>query len=146
MHLSKLSFGFTGYIGAEEIQKEIEVARRVLGAAPQAPLQIGVGFLCWRLELDEARGERELKTALDNRVAAVWLSFGEKLPKWIQFVREHDAANGQKTIIFIQSSSVEDALVAIRDWKVDVIVAQGYILSAISFFQALILTSPHARG
>lgn len=120
-------FGFvgTGYITAEQIQEELEVARRTLGADSQSPLQIGVGFLCWRLERDETQGEKELKTALDNRVAAVWFSFGEKLPHWIQFVRDHDEANGKKTVIFVQIPSVEDALVAIRDWKVDVIVTQG---------------------
>ncbi|KXN89375.1 Nitronate monooxygenase [Leucoagaricus sp. SymC.cos] len=120
-------FGFvgTGYIPAEEIQAEIEVARRILGLNPQSQLPIGVGFLCWRLERDEEQGKRELNVALNNHVAAVWLSFSERLPKWIQLVRDHDAANEKKTLIFVQVPSVEDALVAIHDWKVDVIVAQG---------------------
>lgn len=122
-----------GYITAEQIQEEIDVARRTLGIDSQSPLPIGVGFLCWKLELDAVRGERKLKTALDNHVVAVWFSFGENLPKWIQFVRDHDRANGAQTIIFVQVSSVGDALVAIHDWKVDVIVAQGFI----SFFHPL---------
>jgi nitronate monooxygenase len=84
--------------------------------------------LCWLLERDEIRGEKELRVALNNHVIAIWLSFGAKLPKWIQLIRDHDTANGKKTIIFVQVPSVEDALVAIRDWEVDVIVAQGFIL------------------
>ncbi|KAJ3569041.1 hypothetical protein NP233_g5317 [Leucocoprinus birnbaumii] len=117
-----------GYITAEQIQKEIEVARQAFGSDSQLPLRIGVGFLCWRLERDEAQGEKELNVALDSHVTAIWLSFGEKLPKWIQQVRDHDRANGRKTIIFVQVPSAEDALVASRDWKVDVIVAQAFIL------------------
>ncbi len=91
------------------------------------PLQIGVGFLCWYLEKNEPQGEKLIRVALDNRVTAIWLAFGNNLPKWIQLVRDYDATNGIKTLIFVQLSSVEDARVAIHDWKVDVIVAQGFI-------------------
>jgi len=144
-HASKgknMFMSLKGYITVDQIQEEINVARRTLGVNPQSPLPIGVGFLCWRLEIDAAQGKREIKTALDNHVVAVWLSFGRNLSKWIQFVRDHDKVTGTQTIIFVQVSSVDDALVAIHDWKVDVIVAQGFISS----FQILILASyPYSR-
>lgn len=117
----------SGYTTVEWLEQEIESARQALGTDPKSPVQIGVGFLCWLLEKDEPQGEKLLKAALDRHVAAIWLSFGAKLPKWIQFVRDHNAANGRRTLIFVQLASLEDALVAIRDWKVDVIVAQGFI-------------------
>ena len=58
---------------------------------------------------------------------AVWFSFGNQLARWVQFVRDHDqkAGNEHKTIVFVQISSLEEALVAINNWKVDVVVAQG---------------------
>ncbi|KAF9449943.1 2-nitropropane dioxygenase [Macrolepiota fuliginosa MF-IS2] len=120
-------FGFVGagYETAEQLGREMEIARQALVADRNSPLRIGVGFLCWRLEADELQGEKLLQTVLNNHVVAIWLAFGSNLPKWIQFVRDHDAANGGKTIIFVQLSSVEETLVAIHDWKVDVIVAQG---------------------
>ncbi|KAF7771037.1 hypothetical protein Agabi119p4_7011 [Agaricus bisporus var. burnettii] len=49
----------------------------------------------------------------------------EDLEKWIKFVRDYDAANNRKTIIIVQLSTVAKIQVAIRDWKVDIVVAQG---------------------
>ncbi|KAF7308605.1 CBM1 domain-containing protein [Mycena chlorophos] len=49
------------------------------------------------------------------------------IPKWIRLVRQHDeeAQKPENTLIFVQVSSVEEALVAANEWKVDVIVVQG---------------------
>ena len=60
---------------------------------------------------------------------AVWFSFGEDLGRWIEFVRSHDEKHGKtpKTLIFIQVNSVDDALLAVQKWKVDVLVAQGTV-------------------
>jgi len=120
-------FGFigAGYDTTARVEQEIETARQALGIDRHSPLRIGVGYLCWCLEKDEPQGEKLVRVALDNRVTAIWLAFGSNLPKWIQLVRDYDATNSTKTLIFVQLSSVEDARVAIHDWKVDVIVAQG---------------------
>jgi len=60
-------------------------------------------------------------------VRAIWLSFGEHLSRWIELVRNHDEKSGKspRTLIFVQVNSVEEALVADRTWKVDILVAQG---------------------
>ncbi|KAJ7208470.1 NPD-domain-containing protein [Mycena rebaudengoi] len=68
-----------------------------------------------------------LPIALEHNVQGVWFAFGERLGDWIQFVRDHDQRMGkeQKTLIFVQVSTVEEALIAIKEWKVDCVVAQG---------------------
>jgi len=60
-------------------------------------------------------------------VRAIWFSFGENLGRWIELVRNHDQRTGKspKTLVFVQVNSVDDALFAVRTWKVDVLVAQG---------------------
>lgn len=62
-----------------------------------------------------------IDAALSHNVQAVWLSFGHNLAQWVKYVRERDS----KLLIFIQASSLEEAKVAIHDWNVDVVVAQG---------------------
>lgn len=105
--------------------KEIASARQILGTNPDLPLPIGVSFLCWYLDKDEEAGKRLVRAALDEHVKAVWFAFGQGLEKWIKFVRDHDAANDRKTIIFVQLGTASKIQVAIRDWKVDIVVAQG---------------------
>jgi len=60
-------------------------------------------------------------------VRAIWLSFGQDLGRWIEFVRNHDQKSGKspKTLLFVQVNSVDEALIAVQTWKVDVLVAQG---------------------
>lgn len=99
--------------------------RQALGTGHSSTLKVGAGFIGWLLDSDEQNGEKVIKTALDNHVAAIWLAFGNNLLKWIQFIRNYDSTNNRETIIFVQLGSVEDAKIAIYDWKVDVIVAQG---------------------
>lgn len=91
----------------------------------QSPLPIGVGYLGWLL--DKHKGEELISIALENRVQAIWLSFGDNLEKWIKFIRNSEANRGaqEKTKIFIVVSSVSEALVAVNEWKADAIIAQG---------------------
>lgn len=91
----------------------------------QSPLPIGVGYLGWLL--DKHNGEELISIALENRVQAIWLSFGDNLQKWIKFIRNSEANRGaqEKTKIFIVVSSVSEALVAVNEWKADAIIAQG---------------------
>jgi nitronate monooxygenase len=105
---------------------EINLARDLLKANPQSPLPIGVGYLGWILEQLDARGSAKdiLSVALDNNVRAIWFAYGVDLNKWIQYIRNNERNPGATTI-FVQVTSVEEALVAVNDWKVDVVVAQG---------------------
>jgi nitronate monooxygenase len=68
-----------------------------------------------------------LSIALNSNVKAIWFAFGNEMSRWVEYVRDHDRKSGNKfnTVVFAQISSPEQALVAINDWKVDVIVAQG---------------------
>jgi nitronate monooxygenase len=79
------------------------------------------------LEQPTAKPDVLLSAALDNHVQAIWLAFGNNIHDWIKFVRNYDAEHKRvrPTTIFVQVSSVEEALVASDQWKVDVLVAQG---------------------
>lgn len=96
----------------------------------ESTLAIGVGFLAWQLDKQQFNAFECIQIALENHVKAIWLSYGEDLGKWIKHVREHDPRAGTENAvkIFVQISSVEHALMAINDWKVDVIVVQGSIV------------------
>jgi len=121
----------TGYRTTEGLVNELSLARELLHLTPSDPLPIGVGYLGWQLEEPMAKPEVMLSAALDNRVYAVWLAFGNNLKEWIQFIRNYDAEHKhiRQTTIFVQVSSVEEALVASDEWKVDVLVAQGLNIS-----------------
>ncbi|KAF9457191.1 2-nitropropane dioxygenase [Collybia nuda] len=122
-------FGFlgAGYETIEKHRSELSIARSILKVDAQAPLPIGVGYLGWLLDDPKNKGQELLSIALENRVQAIWLSFGNDLEKWIQLIRntESNREVKEKTKIFIVVSSVQEALVAANKWKADVIVAQG---------------------
>ncbi|KAF9245316.1 2-nitropropane dioxygenase [Melanogaster broomeanus] len=123
------AFGFlaAGYQRVEGLMDELSLARGILQLAASEPLPIGVGYLGWQLEKSTAKAEVMLSAALDNHVQAIWLAFGNNLGQWIKYIRDYDAEHkrSRATIVFLQVSSVEEALVAIHDWRVDVLVAQG---------------------
>jgi nitronate monooxygenase len=114
------------FTGVEKFRDELDIARSMLNI-PSGPLPIGAGFLGWKL--DEAGSQQIplLELALENGLRAIWLSFGQDLGRWIEFVRNHDQKSGKspKTLVFVQVNSVDDALNAVQAWKVDVLVAQG---------------------
>ncbi|KII85788.1 hypothetical protein PLICRDRAFT_115422 [Plicaturopsis crispa FD-325 SS-3] len=123
-----LGFLAIGYRqSAEKLKGELELARRALSLSPSDRLPIGVGALGWLMEEPGSNVWEQLTLVLDEGVKAVWLSCGRDLGKWINLVREHDRRSGRepKTAIFAQIGTVEQALVAVNDWKVDVVVAQG---------------------
>lgn len=123
------AFGFigAGYLTASRIQEELSLARAQLLLSDTDPLPIGVGYLAWQLEKDPASAVGLLNVSLSNRVQAIWLAFGNSIDRWIDHIRSYDASSGraQKTLIFVQVPSAKEALIAIQDWKVDVLVAQG---------------------
>lgn len=124
------AFGFlaAGYLDETSLRKEISLARSILNLPDSDRLPVGVGYLAWKLEKSTvAEAEDMLNTALDNHVQAMWLAFGVRLDEWIRYIRSYDKIHRRSnpTLIFVQVSSVEEALVAVENWKVDVIVAQG---------------------
>jgi hypothetical protein len=121
-------FIYPVYTGVEKFRDEFAIARSTLGT-PSGPLPIGAGFLGWKLDEPGSPHVQLLEVALENGVRAIWLSFGEDLGRWIEFVRNHDQQTGKspKTLVFVLVNSVDEALVAAQSWKVDVLVAQGKI-------------------
>ncbi|ETW78949.1 hypothetical protein HETIRDRAFT_420140 [Heterobasidion irregulare TC 32-1] len=121
-------FGFigSGYTTLENFRSQIALVRSLLNL-PSGPLPIGASFLGWVLDRPESKSVEILHEALNIGVRAIWLSFGNDLGHWVDVVRSHDQKAGRdsKTLIFIQVNSAEQALTAVRDWKADVLIAQG---------------------
>ncbi|KAJ7763693.1 2-nitropropane dioxygenase [Mycena olivaceomarginata] len=128
-------FGFlsAGY-GASptDFKQQLSLARSVFQTpgsthSTEVDFPVGVGYLGWQLEKSKSTLVELLPIALEQNVQAVWLAFGENLAQWIQLIRDHDRRIGKdkKTLIFIQISTVKEALIAAHEWKVDCIVAQG---------------------
>jgi len=113
-----------GYGTVDQLKAEVDIARSLLGVTSESILPIGIGYLCFRLELPGVQAFDYLDVALDSKVKAVWLSFGERIADWIAYIREKESTPGA-TKIFVQISTVEEALTAMKDWKVDVVSAQG---------------------
>lgn len=128
--VQSLSHFKKGYSSIETFQQELKTARILLQVDSENTLPIGVGFLAWQLDKRQYNALECLHITLENNVKAIWLSYGEDLGKWINYVREHDPRAGTENAvkIFVQISMVEHALMAINDWKVDVIVVQGSIV------------------
>ncbi|KLO19033.1 2-nitropropane dioxygenase [Schizopora paradoxa] len=131
-------FGFIPGFGEEDVfRAELEKGRGILqgggykATSTTSPdnniLSVGVGFLGWKLDEPDGKASQLLTVALEARVSAVWLSFGNNLEKWVAFVREFDSkrAEPHTTLIFILVNSLQDARVAVEDLKADVVVAQG---------------------
>jgi nitronate monooxygenase len=116
-----------GYDSADSFKKEVSIARSVLKTEEGQILRVGVGFLVWLLEKDPSKAEALISLALENRVQAIWLSFGQDIGRWVRYVREHDPRAGSKDAVklFIQLSTVQELKVAITEWNADVIVVQG---------------------
>lgn len=122
-----------GFDPADKLRSELSFIRSTFASTNNGnSLPIGVGFLGWRLE--DPRGENEssavelLDLALRSRVQAVWFSFGTQLGRWVRHVRDYDANNDNqhhRTRVFVQVGSYQEALQAIHEWKVDVLVTQG---------------------
>lgn len=101
-------------------------------------LNIGVGFLGWKLDEPDGKSSQLLAIALEACVSAVWLSFGNNLEKWVAFVRDFDSkrAEPHTTLIFILVNSLQEARAAVEDLKPDVLVAQGTVPRYMAYFVA----------
>ncbi|KAF5336008.1 hypothetical protein D9611_006237 [Ephemerocybe angulata] len=120
-------FGFIG-VGsepAEKLSRELATARRILNTEPTSTLRIGVGFLGWILDQNESLSKDLINLLFEQRVQAVWLSFGNNLAQWIEYIRAQSQQSGHPIFIFVVVSSPAESQRAINEWKADVIVAQG---------------------
>ncbi|KDQ17173.1 hypothetical protein BOTBODRAFT_29987 [Botryobasidium botryosum FD-172 SS1] len=122
-------FGFIG-IGTDDGTKataELARARTILGTPPSERVNVGIGFLGWLLNANP-HAHQLVRTVLDGRPRALWFFAGDNHTPWIEFVRKYDAERGlgeaERTLIFVQLNSVEEALKAVED-GVDAIVVQG---------------------
>lgn len=77
--------------------------------------------------MTESSDDPRLQVILDELPAVVWFAFGVDLGKYVAQVRAHDAKRDHKTLVFVIVNSVDEALRATNDWKVDVLVVQGSI-------------------
>jgi len=121
-------FGFVscGYEGLDKFVSEIKTAETIISASgiQTQVLPIGVGFLVWKLnESPDSVAQKALAYVLDRGVKAIWLSFGDKLGSWVHHIRQHPGPN--KPLIVILVSTLEEAGIALEEWKSDIIVAQG---------------------
>ncbi|KAI0372799.1 2-nitropropane dioxygenase [Pilatotrama ljubarskyi] len=116
-------FGFFG-IGLRDDLAELRAGIPDLG---DKPLPIGCGYIGWMMDSKEEEYKQLVNIALESRVQAIWLSFGNDLYRWIQYIRNSPACahTAYKPLIFVQVTSVEEAIRAVNEWKVDVIVVQG---------------------
>jgi nitronate monooxygenase len=115
----------SGFLSSQVIRDEFSLAREVLSIKPGAPVPIGIGCIGWILDMTEASDDPRLRAILEEKPVAIWLAFGLDLGKYVSQIRAHDAQRDHKTIIFVMVNSIEDALRANGEWKVDVIVVQG---------------------
>eukprot|EP00026_Physarum_polycephalum_P010926 Phypoly_transcript_11113.p1 GENE.Phypoly_transcript_11113~~Phypoly_transcript_11113.p1 ORF type:complete len:232 (-),score=42.07 Phypoly_transcript_11113:416-1111(-) len=122
-------FGFigVGYSFYKNLPKELEIAKQKLSHSGDKVLPIGAGFITWEMVAASAKNKAEtgskwplLDIALANRVKAVWFSFGDS-SEAIQYVR----TKSPETKIFAQVQFIEDAVKAVKEWKVDAVILQS---------------------
>ncbi|KAI0819651.1 NPD-domain-containing protein [Trametes gibbosa] len=122
-------FGFIGeaFATPESLREDIAYARERFPDLGDKPLPIGLGFIGWLLDANEPQSKQLIDIALENDVQALWLAFGVDLHRWLHYIRTSpaNARATHKPLIFVQATSLAEALVAANEWKVDVIIAQG---------------------
>lgn len=148
-------FGFlgAGYYTPSKLQEELSHVHEVLGVPGRGsanPLEVGVGFLAWRLsalnggpapslgasDLDPASEALKLiDVALKAKPRAVWLAFGQpdELVGWAKVLREREAALhgggrakwGKELKLFVGVGDTKEAKWATEEMGADVLVVQG---------------------
>ena len=115
------------FIQPAKLREDLAFVRRSFPELGNKPLPIGIGFIAWLLDTKPEAAKELIDIVLENHVQALWLAFGEDVGRWVDYARTSPAAVGaaHKPLLFVQVTSVEEALVALKNWKADVIVAQG---------------------
>lgn len=118
-----LGFLAAGNEPAPKLAQALDEARAAVGKDKQH--LVGIGFVGCILDMFNTAADPRLKTVLDKTPSAVWLAYGKDLGKYVAQVREHNAARNTNILVFLTVNTVEEALRAANELKVDVIVAQG---------------------
>lgn len=148
-------FGFlgAGYYTPSKLQQELQHVTELLGVPGRGSanrLEVGVGFLGWRLSMlnggpapslgasDLDPGSEALQlidAALRAKPRAVWLSFGQpdELVGWAKVLREREAALhgggrarwGKELKLFVGVGDTKEAKWATEEMGADVLVVQG---------------------
>lgn len=115
--------GGLGQIGSANdlsaLDAEITTAANELDRTSEGLLPIGVGFLPFLVEIDEA-----IAVIGKHRPAVVWLFAAKRVDDyatWAQRVREASP----ESMVWVQVGSVKDAVKVAREAKPDVLVTQG---------------------
>jgi nitronate monooxygenase len=119
----------SGYRTPESLFHELDLAKELLQRQdPTTKLPIGIGYFGWELDKDPSKATQMLQIALTSNVQSIWLSFGNDLRPYVEFIRKADAtreSHSRKTLIAIQVSSSAEALTAVNELKADVVIVQG---------------------
>ena len=107
------------------MKEDVQAIRTSLSIKAGERVPIGIGFLGWILDITEISDSPRLPAYLDELPEAIWFAFGVDLGKYVDAVRRHESGRDHKTTIFVMVNSVQEAVVAANEWKVDVIVVQG---------------------
>ena len=116
-----------GYWPPQKVRDELAYAQKALSEArhvrADGKIPVGIAFFGWKLDQDEKVAAEVLDISLAANVQAIWLSFGNDLGRWVNYIRQKDNTK-PKTLIFILANTVEEGLTA-KKLGADVIVAQG---------------------
>jgi nitronate monooxygenase len=110
---------------SENLKAEMRSIRDSLKLPADGPIPIGIGFLGWVLDKTEVSDDPRIPRVLEQMPMAIWFAFGENMGKYVAQVRAFDAKRTHKTIVFVLVNTLAEAEVAVNEWKVDVLVAQG---------------------
>ena len=121
----------SGYRTPEYLLHELNLAKELLQRQdPTTKLPIGIGYFGWELDKDPSKATQMLQIALTSNVQSIWLSFGNDLRPYVEFIRKADATREshiRKTLIAIQVSSDAEALTAVNELKADIVIVQGTV-------------------
>ncbi|KAF9267166.1 2-nitropropane dioxygenase [Marasmius fiardii PR-910] len=120
-------FGFlgSGADTSEQIVDQLRALRSRFKLQENDVVPVGVGFLGWVLDTTDLTKDPRVEKALSEKPKAIWLAFGDDSFKYVKMVKDFDARRDHRTLIFVIVNSVDDALRAANEWKVDGLIVQG---------------------
>lgn len=124
-----MSNSVSAFDSPAQLHERLHIIRRRLNVPSGQPLPIGLGFIGWVLDKTETSEEPRIPAVLEEMPACIYFAFGEDLGPYVRTVREYDAKREHKTLVWVCVNTLEEALTAAKEWKVDIIVAQGKPLS-----------------
>jgi nitronate monooxygenase len=114
-----------GFDSAERMQEHLLKIRELLNVPKDAPLPCGIGFLACVLDADGDVNDPRISLALDHKPPVILFAFGDALGKYVAKVQELVSTREYKTKVYVTVNSVEEALIALNELKVDGMIVQG---------------------